>query len=125
MDNEKNGTFKLAEEDGTEVAEDGTIVPKVFKSDPKQEEELKSSQFGYPCEFKTAVFMEPFKFYNAHVDGIKLLYGEDVKLNHRMQVIRTITDGSMLNNEGVELKRTRALHELTQRVKQTGDKLEL
>merc|ERR1712098_206145 len=126
-------TFKAPEEDDTtpeEAKEDGTseetedgITATVLEPDAEQVKQLKSSQFGFPCEFKTPVFMEPFKFYTKHEEGIKLVHGQEVKLHHKMQVIRTITDANMLNKEGVELKRTRALDMLTQRIKDIGKKV--
>merc|ERR1712058_843 len=89
----------------------GKITPKEMRTGPEQEADLKSTQFGYPCEFKTPVFMQPFKFYTKHAEGLNIVHGEKkgFELHHRMQVIRTITEGNMLHKESVELKRSRAL----------------
>merc|ERR1712098_629710 len=93
------------------------ITPRSVKTKEDQEAQKKATQFGYPCEFKTPVFMQPFKFYTKCEEGLKQVHGPDVKINHHMQVIRTITDGNILNKESVELKRARALEMLTEKVR--------
>merc|ERR1712098_393516 len=74
------------------------------------------NQFGYPCEFKPPAFMQPFKFYTKYGEALKQV-DPKVKLNHRMQLIRTITDGNILNKVSVELQRARALEMVTKKVK--------